>query len=167
MLFRVLSKPLSAPRRLPRLVGAVGKAGVGAARRISHIGIAVRSIDSTLGFWTGVMGIAPSHIEEVRNQKVRAAFLSTGSGGSIELLEATAPDSPIARFIDKRGEGIHHLAFEVDSAQESLDAAADAGVELIDKAPRPGARGCLVGFLHPKSCHGVLVEFVEEPKRSA
>ncbi len=130
---------------------------------MSHIGVAVRSIDSTVGFWTGVLGLAPDHVEEVRDQKVRAAFLPTAAGGRIELLEATAPDSPIARFIEKRGEGIHHLAFEVESAQASLDAAAKAGVELIDKAPRPGARGCMVGFLHPRSCHGVLVEFVEEP----
>ena len=142
----------------------MGARGTGAARRISHIGIAVRSIDSTVGFWSGVMGIAPAHIEEVPDQKVRAAFLSTASGGRIELLEATAPDSPVARFIDKRGEGLHHLAFEVESAQAALDAAGAAGIERIDRAPRPGARGCLVGFLHPKSCHGVLVEFVEEPR---
>lgn len=137
--------------------------GTGAARRISHIGIAVRSIESTLGFWTGVMGVAPDHVEEVSGQKARAAFLPTAAGGRIELLEATAPDSPIARFIQKRGEGLHHLAFEVESAKASLDAAAAGGVRLIDREPRPGARGCLVGFLHPSSCHGVLVEFVEEP----
>jgi methylmalonyl-CoA/ethylmalonyl-CoA epimerase len=136
----------------------------GAARRISHIGIAVRSIDATLGFWTGVMGIAPDHVEEVRSQKVRAAFLPTAAGGRIELIEPTAADSPVARFIEKRGEGLHHLAFEVESAKSALDAAAAAGVEVIDTAPRPGARGCLVGFLHPRGCHGVLVEFVEEPK---
>jgi methylmalonyl-CoA/ethylmalonyl-CoA epimerase len=138
----------------------------GAARKISHVGIAVRSIDSTLGFWSGVMGIAPEHVEEVKGQKVRAAFLPTSGGARIELLEATADDSPVARFIARRGEGLHHLAFEVESAAASLEAAAAAGVELIDERPRTGARGCLVGFLHPKSCHGVLVEFVEEPSRA-
>lgn len=137
--------------------------GTGAARKVSHIGIAVHSIEKTLGFWTGVVGIAPDHVEEVKGQRVRAAFLPTAAGGRIELLEPTAPDSPVARFLDRRGEGLHHLAFEVESAQSSLDAAKAAGVRLIDREPRPGARGCMVGFLHPSSCHGVLIEFVEEP----
>jgi methylmalonyl-CoA/ethylmalonyl-CoA epimerase len=137
-------------------------APTGAPRALSHIGIAVRSIDSTLGFWQGAMGLSLEHVEEVKSQKVRVAFLPLGDT-RIELLEPTSPESAVARFIEKRGEGLHHLAFEVDSAQAGLRSAKGRGIELIDSAPRAGARGCLVAFLHPKSCHGVLVEFVEEP----
>lgn len=131
-------------------------------RALSHLGIAVKSIESTLGFYEGVLGLSCEHVEEVQNQKVRAAFLPLGPT-RLELLEPTAPESPIARFLEKRGEGLHHLAFEVDDAAAALAGAKAQGVTLVDASPRPGARGCLVGFLHPASCHGVLVEFVEEP----
>ncbi|HKZ59973.1 MAG TPA: methylmalonyl-CoA epimerase [Candidatus Thermoplasmatota archaeon] len=131
-------------------------------RALSHLGIAVKSIESTLGFFEGVLGLSCEHVEEVSSQKVRAAFLPLGAT-RLELLEPTAPESPIARFLEKRGEGLHHIAFEVEDAGAALEGAKAQGVRLVDASPRPGARGCLVGFLHPASCHGVLVEFVEEP----
>ncbi len=129
---------------------------------LSHLGIAVRSIESTLGFYEGVLGLSCEHIEEVVSQQVRAAFLPVGRT-RLELLEPTGPASPIARFLAKRGEGLHHMAFEVEDAGRALEGAKAQGVKLVDAVPRAGARGCLVGFLHPASCHGVLVEFVEEP----
>ena len=131
-------------------------------RALAHLGIAVKSIESTLGFFEGVLGLSCEHVEEVSSQKVRAAFLPLGAT-RLELLEPTAPESPIARFLEKRGEGLHHIAFEVEDAGAALEGAKAQGVRLVDASPRPGARGCLVGFLHPASCHGVLVEFVEEP----
>ena len=129
---------------------------------LSHLGIAVKSIESTLSFYEGILGLSCEHVEEVESQQVRAAFLPLGKA-RIELLEPTAPSSPLARFLEKRGEGLHHLAFEVEDAAAALEGAKAQGVRLVDFAPRAGARGCLVGFLHPASCHGVLVEFVEEP----
>lgn len=131
-------------------------------RALAHLGIAVKSIESTLGFYEGVLGLSCEHVEEVQSQQVRAAFLPLGDT-RLELLEPTAPESPIAKFLEKRGEGLHHLAFEVEDAKGALEGARAQGVTLVDISPRAGARGCLVGFLHPASCHGVLVEFVEEP----
>jgi methylmalonyl-CoA/ethylmalonyl-CoA epimerase len=143
----------------------------GGVTGVSHIGIAVRSIDSTLGFYEGVLGLTCEHIEEVAPKKVRAAFLRAGST-RVELIEPTDPTSTVARFLQRRGEGLHHLAFEVEGISAALARASKQGIDLVDKAPRAGARGCMVAFLHPASCHGVLVEFVEErpagksPKRS-
>jgi methylmalonyl-CoA/ethylmalonyl-CoA epimerase len=131
---------------------------------VSHLGIAVQSIDSTLGFYEGVLGLACEHVEEVKSQQVRTAFLPIGDT-RLELLEPTSPSSPVARFLAKRGEGIHHVAFEVDDVARALERAKAQGVQLVDEAPRQGARGCLIAFLHPKSSHGVLVEFVEERGR--
>lgn len=136
----------------------------GAIAGVSHIGIAVRSIDSTLGFYEGVLGLTCEHIEVVESQKVRAAFLRAGPT-RVELIEPTDPASAVGRFLEKRGEGLHHLAFEVEGIDSALRRAAGRGIQLIDKAPRAGARGCLVAFLHPASCHGVLVEFVEDAAR--
>jgi methylmalonyl-CoA/ethylmalonyl-CoA epimerase len=129
---------------------------------LSHLGIAVKSIESTLSFYERVLGLSCEHVEEVASQKVRAAFLPVG-GTRLELLEPTGPASSVARFLAKRGEGLHHVAFEVEDAAGALEGAKGQGVKLVDASPRAGARGCLVGFLHPASCHGVLVEFVEEP----
>jgi len=134
-----------------------------AARKVSHIGIAVRSIDSTVGFYQGVLGLPLEHVEDVPSQHVRVAFLPVGDT-RVELLEPTKADSPIGRFLEKRGEGVHHLAFEVDSVEAALEGARGRGLKLVDNVPRAGARGCMVAFLHPSSCHGVLVEFVEEPR---
>lgn len=132
------------------------------ARALSHLGIAVKSIESTLSFYERVLGLSCEHVEEVASQKVRAAFLPVGST-RLELLEPTSAQSSIAKFLEKRGEGLHHVAFEVEDAARALEGAKGQGIRLVDSVPRAGARGCLVGFLHPASCHGVLVEFVEEP----
>jgi methylmalonyl-CoA/ethylmalonyl-CoA epimerase len=117
-----------------------------------------------MGFFEGGLGLSCEHIEEVASQRVRVAFLPVGDT-RLELLEPTAADSPVARFLEKRGEGLHHLAFEVDTVQGALEGARGRGLRLIDEAPRLGARGCMVAFLHPSSCHGVLVEFIEVPRK--
>lgn len=127
---------------------------------IDHIGIAVKSIDEAKKFWVDTLGLKFSHIEEVPEQKVRVAILKAGDT-TIELLEPTSPDSPIHRFIGKRGEGIHHLTLGTDNLADRLKALKDANVTLIDEKPRLGAGGSKIAFLHPKSAHGVLVELCE------
>ncbi len=124
---------------------------------IDHIGIAVRSLDETVPVYEKALGLRCEHREEVPAQKVRTAFFDVG-GVHIELLEPTAPDSPIAKFIADRGEGIHHVAFRTDDVAAQLAQASAAGVRLINDKPVPGAGGKLVAFLHPKSTHGVLTE---------
>ncbi|MDR2389868.1 MAG: methylmalonyl-CoA epimerase [Tannerellaceae bacterium] len=124
---------------------------------IEHLGIAVKSIEACLPYYEGVLGLKCYSIEVVEDQKVRTAFFKVGQT-KIELLEPTADDSTIARFIEKKGEGIHHIAFAVPSVREALEEVADKGVQLIDKAPRPGAEGLHIAFLHPKSTCGVLTE---------
>ena len=130
-------------------------------RALSHLGIAVKSIESTLGFFEGVLGLSCEHVEEVSSQKVRAAFLPLGAT-RLELLEPTAPESPIARFLEKRGEGLHHLAFRVEDVRAELARLEGEGFELVDRAPRPGAHGRTVAFLHPRSAHGALIELVQD-----
>ena len=130
-------------------------------KKIEHIGIAVKSIDKALEYYEGVLGLKCYNIEEVAEQKVRTAFLKIGDI-KIELLESTTEDGPIARHIEKRGEGVQHIAFAVENIQESLDEVASKGVELIDKNPRKGAEGLNIAFLHPKYTGGVLTEFCEE-----
>ena len=125
---------------------------------IDHLGIAVRSLDETVKYYEQALGLKCEGIEEVASQKVKTAFFSVG-GTHIELLEPTAPDSPIATFLEKRGEGIHHVAFATDDIGAQLDKAKSAGVKLIHEVPFDGAAGKLVAFLHPKSTHGVLTEF--------
>jgi methylmalonyl-CoA/ethylmalonyl-CoA epimerase len=127
-------------------------------RQIDHLGIAVRSLDAAAPFFENVLRLPCEGREEVPAQKVRTAFYRVGEV-RIELLEPTAPDSPIAKFLEKNGEGIHHIAFATDDAAEQLRDAAAAGVKLVHEAPVPGAHGKQVGFLHPKSTHGVLTEF--------
>ena len=124
---------------------------------IDHIGIAVRSIAEAKKFWCDKLGLKVSRIEEVPEQKVRVAILENG----IELLEPTSPDSPIAKFIEKRGEGLHHLTLETGNLADRLKALKVAGVNLIDEKPRVGAGGAGIAFLHPKSAGGVLVELCE------
>lgn len=133
--------------------------------RVDHIGIAVKGLEERLSFWRDALGLAVSGIEEVRTEKVRVAFLPAGPA-RVELLEATSPDSPIAKFIEKRGEGLQQLALEVDSVQEVLDRLKASGVPLLDDAPRPGAGGTRIAFLHPKATGGVLIELVEHPHRA-
>ena len=126
---------------------------------IEHLGIAVKSIEESLPYYDGVLGLK-CYIEEVADQKVKTAFLRVGQT-KIELLEATSPDSTIAKFIEKRGEGIHHIAFAVPNTDEALQEVAEKGVQLIDKHSRKGAEGLNIGFLHPKSTLGVLTELCD------
>jgi methylmalonyl-CoA epimerase len=127
---------------------------------IDHIGIAVKSIDEAKKFWVDTLGLKLSHIEEVPEQKVRVAILTAGDT-TIELLEPTSPDSSVQRFIEKRGEGLHHLTLQTDHLAERLRQLKKAGVNLIDGKPRSGASGASIAFLHPNSAHGVLVELCE------
>ena len=131
--------------------------------KIDHLGIAVRSIEETLPYYEKALGLVCERIEEVPSQKVRTAFLSIG-GIHLELLEPTAPDSPIAKFLAERGEGIHHIAFATGDAAACLAQARSAGVRLIHEVPFEGAGGKLVAFLHPKSTHGVLTEICQDPQ---
>lgn len=124
---------------------------------IDHLGIAVRSLDETVPVYERALGLRCEHREEVPSQKVRTAFFDVG-GVHLELLEPTSPESPIARFLADRGEGIHHIAFRTDDITGQLAQAAGAGVRLINEKPIEGAAGKLVAFLHPKSTHGVLTE---------
>jgi methylmalonyl-CoA epimerase len=124
---------------------------------LDHIGIAVRSIDEAKKFWVDQLGLKVVHVEEVPEQKVRVALLDAG----IELLEPTSPDSPVAKFIEKRGEGLHHVTLQTGNLADRLKALKAAGVNLIDENPRVGAGGAGIAFLHPKSAHGVLVELCE------
>ena len=126
-------------------------------KQIDHLGIAVRSLDETVPVYEKALGLRCEHREEVPSQKVRTAFFDVG-GVHLELLEPTSPESPIAKFLADRGEGIHHLAFRTDNITEQLAQAAGAGLRLIHEKPFEGAAGKLVAFLHPKSTHGVLTE---------
>jgi methylmalonyl-CoA/ethylmalonyl-CoA epimerase len=127
---------------------------------IEHLGIAVRSLEDSIPYYEKVLGLKCYNIEEVADQKVRTAFFKVGDT-KIELLEPTGPDSTIAKFIENRGEGIHHIAFAVDNIESALAYAEEKGVRLIDKTPRAGAEGLTIAFLHPKSTGGVLTELCE------
>ncbi len=131
---------------------------------IEHIGIAVNSLESAMDFYEGVMGLKCYKIEVVADQKVRTAFFMVG-GTKIELLESTDPEGPIGKFIEKKGEGIHHIAFAVEKIEDCLAHAEAKGVKLIDSTPRRGAEDMDIAFLHPKSAAGVLIEFCEDKKR--
>ena len=124
---------------------------------IEHLGIAVKSIEECLPYYEGVLGLKCLKIEEVPDQKVKTAFFKIGQA-KLELLEPTSPDSTIAKFIEKKGEGIHHLAFATPDVQACLNEVAAKNVQLIDKAPRRGADGMDIAFLHPKSTCHVLTE---------
>ena len=124
---------------------------------IEHIGIAVKSIEETKKYYEEVLGLECYSIEEVEEQKVKTAFFQVGDT-KIELLESTSPDGPIGKFIERKGEGMHHLAFAVDNTNEALQDVGSKGVQLIDNVSRNGAEGLKIGFLHPKSTHGVLTE---------
>ena len=126
--------------------------------RIDHLGIAVRSLDTAIAYYEKALGLKCEHREEVPSQKVRTAFFSVGDV-HLELLEPTSPESPVAKFIEKNGEGVHHVAFATTDIAGQLQQAADGGVKLINEKPCEGAAGKLVAFLHPKSTYGVLTEF--------
>ena len=130
-------------------------------KKIDHIGIAVKSLADTLPFYTDVLGLPLLGIEVVDTQKVKVAFLNAGET-KLELLEPTSEESPIAGFIAKRGEGIHHVALGVTSIEERIANMRDQGVRMIDDQPRLGAGGAQIAFMHPKSAAGVLVELCEK-----
>lgn len=129
-------------------------------RKIDHIGIAVRDLKEAIKFYEEMLGLKVTEIEEVADQKVRVAFLPSGDS-EVELLESTTADGPIARFIEKNGQGIQHIAFRVDNVEEKLADLKDKGVRLIDEKPRRGAGGAMIAFLHPKSTFGTLIEICE------
>jgi len=129
--------------------------------KIDHLGIATKEIAEALKFWEDALGLENVHTEEVEDQKVRVAMLPIGET-NIELLEPTSDDSPITKFLEKRGGGIHHIAIEVEDIEKSLKKLKSEGARLIDETPRIGAEGCLVAFVHPKSTNGVLLELVQK-----
>ena len=128
---------------------------------LHHIGIAVRSIAEALPRWTG-LGLVLKSLEEVPQEKVKVAVLMAGTT-RIELVEPLTPDSPVAAFLDKRGPGIHHLAFEVADCQAKIDAMSSGGAPVLTKVPTKGAHDCRIAFVHPRHLGGVLVELVEDP----
>ena len=131
--------------------------------KINHLGIATKGIDEALKFWQDALGLEQTHTETVEDQKVRVAMLPIGET-RIELLEPTSPDSPISKFLEKRGAGIHHIAVEVENIEESLAQLKAGGARLIDETPRVGAENCLVAFVHPSAAGGVLLELVQHNK---
>ncbi|AAL82072.1 methylmalonyl-CoA epimerase [Pyrococcus furiosus DSM 3638] len=128
-------------------------------KKIDHVGIAVKNLEEAIKIWEG-LGLKVEEIEEVPDQKVRVAVIKIGES-RIELLEATSEDSPIAKFIEKRGEGIHHIALGVEGIEKKLEELKEKGYRLIDEKPRIGAGGAKIAFIHPKSVTGVLLELCE------
>ena len=128
--------------------------------KINHIGIAVKSLDDSLPFYRDNLGMAFAGIEEVAEQKVRVAMLQVGES-KIELLEPTSADSPVAKFIERNGPGIHHLAYEVEDLEAAITRLMAAGARMIDEKPRAGAHGSRIAFVHPKSSNGVLTELCQ------
>ncbi len=135
-----------------RMVVMVGK--------VDHIGIAVKNLDEALKFYEDVLGIKCVATETVEEQKVKVAFLPVGDT-EVELLESTTDDGPVAKFIEKKGEGIQHIAYKVDDIEKALEELKEKGIRLIDEKPRYGAGGAKIAFLHPKSTFGVLIELCE------
>jgi len=129
--------------------------------KLDHIGIAVESLEEALPFWRDLLGLKCTGVEDVPTEKVRVAFLQAGST-RIELLEPTAPDSPVRRHLERRGPGIHHIALGVDDIRGRMSSLEKAGKPALDEAPRPGAEGKQVTFLHPRHAGGVLVELCQE-----
>ena len=128
---------------------------------IEHIGIAVKDLSTAIPYYEEVLGLKCYNVEEVVDQKVKTAFFKVGQT-KLELLEPTSEESAVAKFIEKKGEGVHHIAFRVDNVAKTLAECEAKGVQLIDKTPRKGAEGLTIAFLHPKSTAGVLTEFCEE-----
>ena len=131
---------------------------------IEHIGIAVENLEESISYYENVLGLKCYSVEEVKDQKVKTAFFKVGQT-KLELLEATSEDSPVAKFIAKRGQGVHHLAFAVNDVEKQLKSVEGQGVKLIDEVPRKGAEGLDIGFLHPKSTFGVLTELCEDKSK--
>ncbi|GIU81973.1 MAG: methylmalonyl-CoA epimerase [Acidobacteria bacterium] len=131
--------------------------------KINHLGIATKGIDEALKFWEEALGLKNVHTEIVQDQKVKVAMLPVGET-RVELLEPISDDSPISKFLEKRGGGIHHIAIEVEDIYECLERLKQRGVQLIDEQPRRGADDCLIAFVHPHSTNGVLLELVQTKK---
>lgn len=131
---------------------------------IEHIGIAVKNLNEAISFYEKAFGLKCYSVEEVKEQKVKTAFFMVGQT-KIELLESTDPEGPIGKFIEKKGEGIHHMAFAVKNLEQALQETENNGVTLIDKTPRKGAEGLDIAFLHPKSTFGVLTELCEDKNK--
>ncbi len=129
-------------------------------KRVDHVAVAVKAISDLLPFY-GLLGLRAAGVEEVPQQGVRVALLPAGEG-QIELLEPTATDGAVAAFLERRGEGIHHLCLAVEDLEGAIQQLLEAGVEMIDRTPRPGAQGRRVAFIHPRSTHGVLIELTED-----
>ncbi len=131
---------------------------------IEHIGIAVKNLEEQIKYYEEVLGLKCYSVEVVPEQKVKTAFFMVGQT-KIELLESTDPEGPVGKFVANKGEGVHHIAYAVDSVQPMIDGIAAKGVQLIDKTPRKGAEGLNIAFLHPKSTFGVLTEICEDPSK--
>lgn len=131
---------------------------------IEHIGIAVKSLDESIPYWEKTFGLKCYAIEEVKDQRVKTAFFKIGQT-KIELLESTDPEGPIGKFIENKGEGVHHIAFATNNVESALAHVEQQGIRLIDKEPRKGAEGLHIAFLHPKSTHGVLTELCEDKNK--
>jgi methylmalonyl-CoA/ethylmalonyl-CoA epimerase len=127
---------------------------------IDHIGIAVKSLNQAFEFYRA-LGWSDMTVETVESEKVKVGFIEFGNNIQIELLEPTSTDSPVAKFIEKRGEGIHHICFRVPNVQKNLDQLKDAGKRLVNEMPKPGAKGCWIAFVHPSAANGVLIELSE------
>jgi methylmalonyl-CoA/ethylmalonyl-CoA epimerase len=138
----------------------IKKGGAMKVLKIDHLGIAVNSIGEGKSFWTDTLGLKFEGSETVEEQKVRTAFFPVGES-EVELLESTAPDGPVAKYIEKKGEGIQHVAFRVENLEAALEELKQKGIRLIDQKPRVGAGGARIAFLHPKATNGVLVELCE------
>jgi methylmalonyl-CoA epimerase len=145
--------PPSAPGRLPAEIRRLGK--------VHHVALIVRSIDDALGFWRDTLGLELETVMDIEADRVRIAFLTVGES-KVELVEPTDDTTGVARFLENKGEGFHHVCFEVANLSEALFRLEIDGLELIDTVPRKGAEGP-VAFIHPRSCHGVLVELIEAP----
>jgi methylmalonyl-CoA/ethylmalonyl-CoA epimerase len=131
---------------------------------IEHIGFAVKSLEESIAYYEGVLGLKCYAIEEVKEQRVKTAFFMVGQT-KIELLESTDPEGPVGKFLEKKGEGVHHVAYATTNLEAALGEMEEKGVALIDKTPRKGAEGLDIAFLHPKSTHGVLTELCEDKNK--
>jgi methylmalonyl-CoA epimerase len=130
--------------------------------QIDHVGIAVEDLDAAVEHYRRTFGVEPAHRERVGSQGVEEVLLAVGSS-FIQLLGALGPDTPVGRFLERRGPGVHHIGYRVDDVSTTLERLRDEGVELIDQTPRPGSRGTTIAFVHPKGMGGVLVELVQAP----
>lgn len=133
--------------------------------RIAHLGIAVKELEPVKKLYGEHLNLEGHHEEVVESQKVKVSFFKVGET-NIELLEATSPDSPIAKFLEKSGEGIHHIAFEVEDIDAAVEELKAAGIRMIDEKPREGAHGARIAFIHPKATHGVLIELCQHAHKS-